>query len=216
MLPNRVSQLARLLKRRPRSFRFEAPHMATQMGSDRWWVFVEGRVHGPFTRAQMLTFTEEGRIAADTNIRAHTDTQWRIAGDVAWLAGALLTHAQPNPKPANDREGQAHPAKPINHLLVWAEIRSGVNISIADGVAALGPYAEITPGFWAIQCEGTVEDARKMLLPRLGVGDRMLVIDASHDRIGWINLGPVLEAKLKALWRDPNLPPPANDVRSGR
>lgn len=185
--------------------------MPTQMGSDRWWVFSGGRAHGPFTRAQMATFTQEGRIVAETQVRAHTDTEWRAARDVAWLSTAFLGAPTTTPSPANDRETLAAARKPNSHLLVWAEINGAARAGFMAGLATLGHNAEIAPGLWMIQSPRTADEARQMLLPRLGVGDRLLVVDASRDRIGWVNLGPETEAKLKLLWRNPSPPPPAND-----
>jgi hypothetical protein len=204
--------VARILKRSSHQFHFEAPRMATQMGSDLWWVFGNGRVHAPFTRAQITTFVQESRIVAETQIRAHTDTDWRAARDVAWLATAFLNRPAAMAAPANDRQAPSDERKPQSHLLVWAEINSAARAAFMAGVAALGERAEIAPGLWAIHSQRTAEEARQMLRPRLGVGDRLLIVDATRDRIGWVNLGPETEAKLKALWRDPGPPPPANDV----
>jgi hypothetical protein len=186
--------------------------MPTQMGSDRWWVFGNGRVHGPFTRVQMIAFTQEGRIVSQTMVRAHTDHDWRAARDVAWLAGALMSRPAPTAALANDRESLAHARKAFGHLLVWADLRSNAGGGLASAISALGHHAEIAPGLWAIQSHRTAEEARQILISKLGIGDRLLVVDAGRDRIGWVNLGPETEARLKALWRTPAPPPPANAV----
>lgn len=190
--------------------------MPTQMGSDRWWVFAEGRVHGPFTRVQMIAFTQEGRIVSQTMVRAHTDHEWRAARDVAWIAGALMSRPAPTAAVANDRESHTEARTAFGHLLVWADLRSAAGAGLRTAIVALGQHAEIAPGLWAIQTHRTAEEARQLLMSRLGTGDRLLVVDAGRDRIGWVNLGPETEAKLAALWRLPAPPPPANDVGAGR
>jgi hypothetical protein len=118
--------------------------------------------------------------------------------------------------PANDRDSRAPNRAAIGHLLVWAEIRNEATNGFLTAISALGLHAEITPGLWVIQSHRTADEARQMLMTRLGIGDRLLVVDAGRDRVGWVNLGPETEARLKALWRMPALPPPANDVGAAR
>jgi hypothetical protein len=187
--------------------------MPTQMGSDRWWVFGDSRVHGPFTKVQMIQFTREYRVVGQTQVRAHTDTEWRAARDVAWLAAALMNVTPLN---ANDAPQQVDEQAANSHLLIWAEIRSDASGAFAAIVAALGAHTSVAPGLYAVRTIYTAEEARQRLMTRLGNGDRVLIVDATRDQIGWVNLGPETEAKLKLLWRAPPPPNPANDSGPGR
>lgn len=179
--------------------------MAQDMTSDVWWVEAEGRRYGPFERAQMLEFVAEGRIVAATRVCAMDDI-WRDAGDVVWLANAMIAE----PMPATPIKNRVT-AGPEAALLVWAKLSAFVGPRFMAAMAQLGPAVEVEPGLWLVRSTRPLAEARAKLSTTLTTEDRFLVAQVGEGKIGWRNLGPTTEARVRDLLRTVAALAPAND-----
>lgn len=191
---------------------------------DAWLVRAQDKSYGPFTRAQMTAFVAEGRIVSATLVTHADQIAWRAACDIAWLATALLDVARaktsaPNGEPtairatrrAEVRAAELRAANGGANLFVWADVHSASLAGLRAALESLGPCAEVVPYVWIVRTPLAMSRARDLLAKAVGPNDRLLVVDASHDRLGWLNLGPDVEARVRGVWTY-SPPTPANDV----
>tara|TARA_R110000868_G_scaffold86206_2_gene241820 strand:+ start:4167 stop:4691 length:525 start_codon:yes stop_codon:yes gene_type:complete len=164
-----------------------------------WYVKVEGRVYGPYTPQQMRAFVSEGRIAAHSQVSNNRDSGWGSASDVEdfseWLADMSS-----GPAP----EKRVTPGvRPANFVIV-TEIQSEKGPEFRNALTAYGELEQITPGTWLLRGPTTAAVLRNELSHILERDDRLLVIDATHDRAAWFNLGRDADENIRNLWGRPN------------
>jgi hypothetical protein len=188
---------------------------------EQWWVQAQGRSFGPFTIEQMVEFVSQDRIAGHTLVCATGDAVWRQAGDVARLSTALLSRRFPAAVPADAPVAAATvKSEPVArttvsgdvtgdlngagaNMLICALIHSPAAARFEGALRDLGMGAQLWSGAWLLRTGATVAQVRKRLAAMLEPQDQLVVIDASHNRIGWLNLGPEAEAHLRAVWNQP-------------
>lgn len=160
-----------------------------------WFVKVEGRVYGPYTPQQMRAFVAEGRIAAHSQVSPDRDGIWAQASDIEefreWLGE---TSERPLP------EKRVTPGVRPANFVVIAEIQSENAAEFAHALAAYGDLESITSGVWLLRGPTTSAVLRNELSHILGREDKLLVIDASHDRAAWFNLGRDADQNIRELW----------------
>lgn len=77
----------------------------------------DGREYGPVSTEQLRDWLAQGRISAQTRVRAETGSEWKAAGEISELAALFARAAQdeagPGPPPviSRPRPGPAKPAK---------------------------------------------------------------------------------------------------------
>ncbi|MHA6286957.1 DUF4339 domain-containing protein [Maricaulis sp. CAU 1757] len=160
-----------------------------------WYVKVEGRVYGPYTPQQMRAFVSEGRIAGHSLVAPERDGDWKPASDVdtlrEWL-GEL--HHRPS------QEKRVTPgARPANFVII-AEISSDKGGEFRTTLNTYGDIESITDTVWLLRGPTTAAVLRNELSHILGRDDKLLVIDASHDRAAWFNLGREADQSIRELW----------------
>jgi hypothetical protein len=166
-----------------------------------WWIQSQNARYGPFDRPTISRFVHEGRIVRETLVCPVGASFWRPAGDIAWLNFALSERELP-------RIREVHKGRV--RYLVWTQVSSAGGDRVEATLRGLGAIAEIDAGFWALQTDLSVTSVRNAVAAVLGKGDRLLVVDATHDRISWLNLGPEADTRLKLLWAGA-AKTPAND-----
>jgi hypothetical protein len=184
-----------------------------------WYVRVGEADYGPYTVQQMAGFVLERRVKAHTLVRSPTAEGFTPAGRVTDLLSAFagLNQTAPNapePKPARpalEAEVQAHrasvaddPAAPAN-LVISADIRSGEVMAFEAALAACGPFVRASEYVWVLRARMNASALRKALSRPLKVGDKLLIVDATRDRLSWFNIGPQNDVALRQLW-DSDLP----------
>lgn len=160
-----------------------------------WFVKVEGRVYGPYTPQQMRAFVNEGRIAAHSQVSPERDGIWAQAADVEEFRDWLGESSQ-RPKP----EKRVTPGvRPANFVVV-AEIDPEHLVEFSNALTAYGDLERVTSNVWLLRGPTTSAVLRNELSHILGRDDRLLVIDASHDRAAWFNLGREADQNIRELW----------------
>lgn len=179
-------------------------HDGTFRGDELWWVETAGRRYGPFPATRMIDFVTEGRIVGETRVcRAGED--WRRAEHVPFLAQAL-TEVLPGATPRVDA-----PGAPESAFVVWAKLSGFVDLDFLAALTALGPVVEIEPGMWIVRTAKPAAEARKRLSASLTMADKFFIAPVSDRLVGWRNLGPTTEARLRDLFRAVASLSPAND-----
>lgn len=160
-----------------------------------WFVKVEGRVYGPYTPAQMRAFAGEGRIAAHSQVSAQRDSGWTAASDIEefqeWMG---KSDGSPTP------EKRVTPgARPANFVII-TDITSANGPEFETQLGAYGDLESVTPGTWLLRGPTTAAVLRNELSHLLERDDKLLIIDASHDRAAWFNLGREADQNIRGLW----------------
>jgi hypothetical protein len=160
-----------------------------------WWVKAGEKVYGPYTRAQMARFVGEGRVIASTMVSTNPASEWTEARHSQGLRTALheargafraKSGVKPEPGPAN--------------VLVWAEMNSGSSRRFEHELRQLGAVADIVPGLYMVRTTHTAGTMRNVLSQVLERGDKVMVLDATRDRLAWFNLGPEVDVRLREVW----------------
>ncbi|MBR9824900.1 MAG: DUF4339 domain-containing protein [Alphaproteobacteria bacterium] len=160
-----------------------------------WFVKVEGRVYGPYTPTQMRAFAGEGRIAAHSLVSEEREGEFLSASDVegfkAWFAesdGGTRVEKRVTPG-----------ARPANFVII-TEIHSDNSVAFRKSLEAYGDLESITSGVWLLRGPTTAAVLRNELSHVLDREDKLLIIDASHDRAAWFNLGSDADQNIRNLW----------------
>jgi hypothetical protein len=169
-----------------------------------WWVETSGKRYGPFAPARMADFVSEGRIAADTLV-CRSGEDWREAQHVPFLAAAL---AEREPSIEDEHETFEEPQIAI---VVWAKIASFVENDFLAALVALGPLVQLEHGMWIVRTTKPMSEVRTRLASVLTTSDRMFLSAVTDRLVGWRNLGPTTEARLRDLFRAVASLSPAND-----
>jgi hypothetical protein len=173
--------------------------MALDGERDLWWVKTNEKVYGPYTGSQMSRFIIEGRVAGTTKVSVKPDGEWNEARYCHAFRSAL--HEERTTFHVNKTERRSEAAQA--NMLIWSDIITGASRRVESELRALGPVAEITAGLYMLRTHKTAGVVRNAISQALGTGDKVLVIDASRDRLAWFNLGPETDARIREVWNAP-------------
>ena len=165
------------------------PARAANTGT--WWVQVRGKTYGPYTMDQLCAFVAEGRVRPATPVSENPDGAWVEARKVVGLMAPLRAG-----EPANDAAAAAN-------VIVHAEIASGCWSAFMDALESMGSVCDLAPGLWLVRTRFSAGVIRNALSQALERGDRFVVVDSSHDRLAWFNLGPEVDVRIARVWNGP-------------
>ncbi len=154
-----------------------------------WWVQVRGKAYGPYTREQLSHFVEEGRVRPATQVGPSAEGAWIEARRVVGLMAST---------PRANGAAQAGA-----NVFVHAEIMSGAWNAFMAALETLGNVCHLAPGLWLVRTQHSAGVLRNTLSQTLEKGDRFVVIDATHDRLAWFNLGPETDVRIGRVWNGP-------------
>lgn len=162
-----------------------------------WFVKVDGRVYGPYTAAQMRAYVGEGRVAAHSLVSIEREEGWKPAADIELLRG-WLDEARGAQKPAT-------PAGQLANFIVIAQMTESTAAPFEAAMGHLGECAKVAHGVWVLRAGLNATTLRNELSHLLDRDDRLMVVDATHDRTAWFNLGQETDQKIRDLWgKKPN------------
>lgn len=161
------------------------------ISTGQWWVEVRGKPYGPYTMTQLSQFVSEGRVRPATRVSDKSDGGWVEARRVMGLFAPTRAEA------ANDSIAAAA------NVFVHAQIHSGAQYAFLAALESMGSLCELSPGLWLVRTRYSAGVIRNTLSQTLRHGDRFVVIDASHDRLAWFNLGPEIDVRVSTIWNGP-------------
>ncbi len=159
--------------------------------AETWFVKVAEKIYGPYARETIARFVAEGRVKATSLVALRNDGAWTPARDFAPLQAVLSE--------TRDQFKTDEPSAPAN-LLVFAESLSGHSFRLEHELRRLGAVADIQPGLYLLRTHRTAGAVRNAISQMLGKGDKLLVMDATRDRLAWFNLGPETDARIREVW----------------
>ena len=182
--------------------------------SSKWIMSVEGRTYGPYTHSQMQAFAVEGRLAANSLIAKDSDGRFGPACQDPELGGLFrpATVGERSPfgsgsdsisRPFGQSDGNL--SEEPSHFVIVADMKSGSIAALEEEILKLGPAYAVMPLAWVLSADISVGALKNILVQKLGKLDNLLVVDASHDKLTWSNLGPEADTRLRRIWtKHPN------------
>jgi len=178
--------------------------------SPSWTISVGGRTYGPYTATQMQSFAVEGRLAGHSLVARSEDGQFGPASQDPDLA-FLFQPAEPAPRMVRDSASDddvprafGHAESAVqdepSHFLIVADMKSGSIAAVEEEIFRLGPAYAILPQAWVLSCDLPMGAVRNGLVQKLGKLDVLLVVDATHNKISWSNLGIEADTRIRRVW----------------
>ncbi|HEX3652659.1 MAG TPA: GYF domain-containing protein [Rhizomicrobium sp.] len=184
--------------------------------SSTWIMSVEGQTYGPYTLDQMRVFAGEGRLAAGSLVAPDRDSPFVPASQDSLLA-PLFRPASPTgsgaePDPSRDfgarsfGQNDTTAEEESAHFLIVADMKSGSMTVLEEQIFNMGPAYQVMPQAWVLSTTVPIGAIKNILIQKLGKLDNLLVVDATHDKAAWSNLGPEADTRLRRIWtKAPNL-----------
>jgi hypothetical protein len=152
-----------------------------------WRVLAGGEVYGPYTRGQMQAFIAQNRVAADTRVVNAKGGAFKRAIEMPELAELF------EKEPTSEREAPAN-------LVVISRIVGSANAALLRLLNQLGRSIEIAPGVHVLRTRVPLSRVRARIEGNTQKDDQIVIIDATHNRVGWLHLGPETDARLRQVW----------------
>ena len=156
-----------------------------------WCVKSGDTVYGPYTLGQITAFISENRIVRRTLISDDGGTHFQAAERIAALVTALA--CAPTPK---RREADAGPG----NFIVVTQLEGESEHGVTAVLNSVGRFAEATNGIYILRSTLRLAKIREKLAAVTGSHDRFIIVDASRNRIAWLNHGPETDVHLRSVW----------------
>jgi hypothetical protein len=204
--------------------------MTLDVGTGMWWVRAQDRPWGPYRDSQIERFVAERRVTPSTLVAERAGGPWLKASSIEPFATFFKTSeegaregavAEPVSGPIAKRPAVVPPReRPLDapsaaavandhmtgdeaNFVVICELYQTGALQFESALSALGVFAPVASGAWILRTSRQVGQVRNHLSQKLGTGDRLMVIDATRDRLAWFNLGIESDAIVRQVWRAP-------------
>lgn len=171
-----------------------------------WRLFIRGNVYGPYTLGQVRSFAEEGRIGPHSKLAYGDQSSFLRAADYDGLRDIFSAGGSEAMEPsrldqANDNQTDAIEA--LSNFLVIVQRASHLSEDtshILEALNASGQFAEAMPGIYVLRTSDRIGAVRRQLNTVCGVGEQVVLVDATNDRLAWCNLTEDASEHLRSLW----------------
>jgi len=179
-----------------------------------WRINVGGRIYGPYTGHQIRTFAQEGRVAPHSIVQAGEAGPWITAIDDPIL-GQLFVADEPRKVQAQAATaGAGAPAVATStteaqgvaesNFVIITDLRGTGTGQLQSAIAKMGQSYRLTSSSWVLRCARTAASIRNELPVHLGRPDSVFVVDTSHNKTAWFNLGPDADVHIRKVWSRDN------------
>lgn len=169
-----------------------------------WIISVGGRAYGPYTAMQMHAFAIEGRLSGSSLVAHPEDGRFVPASqdpDLAFLfRPAPTSTVRLGDVPRSFGQSEPETGTEPAHFLIVADMKSGSITALEEEILRIGPAYAVMPQAWVLACEMSVSAVKNLLIQKLGKLDTLLVVDATHDKLTWSNLGMETETRVRRIW----------------
>ncbi len=155
-----------------------------------WRVLVNSEEYGPYTLGQMRAYLEEGRIGPQTKAAAGDGQPF-----IAMAAHPEFKAAATSARPA--------PAEELSNIVVIAHVDKQTRPQLIAALNAIGAFATAGEAVFVLRTRFALADVRRVLEIAIGEGGDAVIVDASHNRIGWLGLGDEVGAHVRSVWNAP-------------
>lgn len=162
-----------------------------------WRVLNQNTAYGPYTLGQMTAFIAEGRIGLHTKVAEGDGAAFVEAETIPSLQPALREKTIGIDSTTQEDDGKLH-----NYLVITRLSGSSDDV-IMHTLNSFGNFGEAMPGIFVLRSSSRMATIQKALSSITGARDKVLIVDASANRLGWFNLGPEADVHLRSLWGKP-------------
>lgn len=177
-----------------------------------WTISVGDRSYGPYSLEQLKSFQAQGRLAPYSLV-ARDQEAFHPAGEDAQLAALFDAIARSPTQPAAEPPAGSHngphkfgqaarTATPgRNRYIVISDLKFGSIAGLDEEIHKFGSALSFTPQSWIVVSEVSLNTLRTELIQKIGKRDTLIVVDVTHDKAAWFNLGPETETRMRRLWQ---------------
>jgi len=162
-----------------------------------WRVLIKSTAYGPYTLGQLQGFIEDGRIGLQTKV---------AKGDgAAFIAAETIPELQPALRKkfinARNKGEEDRPDTPHNYIIITKlSGGDGASQALMQAINSFGSFGEAMPGIFVLRSKVKLSTIQKALNAAVSSKDRVLIVDATSNRLGWFNLGPEADVHLRSIW----------------
>ncbi|GAB5458413.1 MAG: hypothetical protein Hens3KO_14430 [Henriciella sp.] len=157
-----------------------------------WRVLIEEDVYGPYTFGQMRSFVLEGRIKASSKVACGDGAAFTLAGNNDRLS-SLFPGQQDEPDVSDAPARQ-------NHVII-SQVEYEIRQRVIAVLNELGEFTEIMPGVYLLNTAHRTAKIHECLNAVTCENDRILIVNASDDRLAWIGLRDDIGAHIRNVWK---------------
>ncbi len=149
----------------------------------------------------MSTLISQGLLSPHSKVlRTGSDVWHNISQDEDLRLLLAVDASQKQNGETSNSDEEAAPELAGSNFALFVEFQSDSRSKLHDAIRQLGPAKEMANNFWVLNCALSAGAVRNALVPYLGNGDTLFVIDASHNKTAWFNFGPEADAKIRQVW----------------
>lgn len=152
-----------------------------------WRVLVSDEVYGPYTLGQVRRFIKEGRIKPKSKI---------AEGDNARFVPAISC---PKLGSAFKSDTIVAPQSKLANLVIIAQLIDD-DRRIVHALNQMGSFGEAMPGVFLLRSSMKLSEIHTRLSTATADGEKVMVVDASNDRLAWLGLGDDADTHLRTVW----------------
>ena len=177
-----------------------------------YWQIKNGdKVLGPYTFGQLRSLAQQGRAVQATLACPIGKRDWQPMSEIEAFKD-FFTYSENTSSTEPEPEAPAKPQGPkkrlvqettdsIANFILILELKGASRDRLSEKIVQLGRANEVFPDVWLLSAPLTVGAVRNALTPFLGPMDSLFVVDASHDKLAWFNLGPQMDSKIRSVWK---------------
>ena len=195
-------------------FMSSSTRIAREVLDSHWSINVAGRVYGPYTGKEISAFVKEGRVAPHSIVRAGEEGPWITAIDDPIL-GQLFVADEPRKVQAQAATAGAGASAVAtstteaqgvaeSNFVIITDLRGTGTGQLQSAIAKMGQSYRLTSSSWVLRCARTAGSIRNELTVHLGRQDSVFVVDTSHNKTAWFNLGPDADVHIRKVWARDN------------
>lgn len=87
-------------------------------------------------------------------------------------------------------------------FIVMAEVRSESLMAFLTRLQEFGRTERIGDSLWLVKSDASADMLRNGLSQTLTRQDRMFIVDCTHNKSAWFNIGADLDSRIRNLWDD--------------
>lgn len=100
-------------------------------------------------------------------------------------------------KPKRRKNDQGN--SPHNYIIV-SKLTGAGESKLVHALNTFGSFGEAMPGVFVLRSNTKLSVIQKNLHDLTQERDKILIVDATANRLGWFNLGPEADVHLKSVW----------------
>lgn len=161
-----------------------------------WRVKVNDRVYGPYPRAKLIEFLQEGRVVAHTMLSCGADTDFHRADEHPNLRWKFKKVPRGFYEKHLDEGEEVHP---VCNYVVCARLLASTQ-DFEQALNQSGKFARAGSNMWVLRSSVTLPQLRNRLSVALRKDEQFMLVNATKGRVAWFNLGAEADVAVRSVW----------------